>query len=131
MTLRPQACSDAVKASGEYLPGRASSSEDEFRWMDAGSVQITAIAMCLLAPMFAFAAEPATSAAKPRFMLKSSSTEAAPQQSGRYALRARFAPVESAGELREGENFTLIGRFAKGTVSCDFTAIFSNSFEGN
>lgn len=130
MTLRPQACSDAVKASGKYLSGRASSSEDEFRWMDAGSVRITAIAMCLLVPMFAFAADPATSTT-PRFTLKSSSTEAAPRQSGRYALRARFAPIESAGELREGKNFTLIGRFAKGGASCDGTTIFSNGFEGN
>jgi len=95
------------------------------------SIESIAAAMFLLTPMLVFAAEPATSGAKPRFTLKSSSTEAAPQQSGRYALRARFAPVESAGELREGKNFTLIGRFAKGTVSCDFTAIFSNSFEGN
>lgn len=103
------------------------------------SLESIALAIFLLAPMLALAAEPATraaattaaSAAKSRFTLKSSSTEAAPQQSGRYALRARFAPVESAGELREGENFTLIGRFAKGAVSCDFTAIFSNGFEGN
>ena len=95
------------------------------------SIESIAAAMLLLAPMLVFAAEPATSAAKPRFTLKSSSTEAAPQQSGRYRLRARFAPVESTGELRESENFTLIGRFAKGGASCDFTAIFSNGFEGN
>lgn len=90
----------------------------------------------LLAPMFALAAEPAptaeTNAAAPRFTLKSSSTDVAPQQSGRYTLRARFAPVESAGELREGGNFSLIGRFAKGSVSCGIGGvIFSNGFEGN
>lgn len=57
--------------------------------------------------------------------------EAAPQRSDRFTLRARFAPAESAGELRESANFTLIGRFAKGGVSCDFAAIFSDGFEGN
>ena len=36
------------------------------------------------------------------------------------------------GELREGDNFTLIGRFAKGNVSCGVGGvIFSNGFEGN
>lgn len=97
------------------------------------------LALLLLVPMYALAFEPATAAelitpsdvAKSRFTLKSSSTEVVPQQSGRYALRARFAPVESAGELREGDHFTVIGRFAKGTVNCDFNAIFSNGFEGN
>jgi hypothetical protein len=57
--------------------------------------------------------------------------EAAPQQGGRYSLKARFAREESAGELREGGDFVLIGRFAKTGVSCDFTEIFSNGFEGN
>lgn len=58
--------------------------------------------------------------------------EAAPQHGDRYTLRARFAPVESAGELREGANFSLIGRFAKGGVSCGTGGvIFSNGFEGN
>lgn len=57
--------------------------------------------------------------------------EAAPQRGQRFTVRARFAPASSAGDLREGTNFTLIGRFAKGGVSCDFTAVFSDSFEGN
>ena len=98
------------------------------------------LALLLLAPVLVFAAGPAASAepataasvATPRFTLKSSSTEAAPQQSGRYSLRARFAPVENAGELREGDHFTLIGSFAKGGVSCGIGGvIFSNGFEGN
>ena len=46
-------------------------------------------------------------------------------------MKARFAREESAGELREGGDFVLIGRFAKTGVSCDFTEIFSNGFEGN
>lgn len=99
-----------------------------------------AIVMLLCVSPLAFAAEPATSTAvstavntaAPRFTLKSSSTEAAPQQSGRYSLRARFAPLSSAGELREGEHFTLIGRFAKGGVSCGTSGLpFSDGFEGN
>lgn len=100
---------------------------------------VSCLTLLLLVPALAFAAEPATSteattAASPttnRFTLKSSGTEVAPLQSGRYSLRARFAPAESAGELREGDRFTVIGRFAKGTVNCDFNAIFSNGFEGN
>ena len=89
--------------------------------------------MLALAAMSATPAETRAeaSATVPRFTLKSSSTEVAPQQSGHYSLRARFAPAESAGELREGDHFTVIGRFAKGTVNCDFNAIFSNGFEGN
>ena len=57
--------------------------------------------------------------------------EPAPLQSGRYTLKARLAREESAGELREGGGFALIGRFAKTGASCDFSAIFSNGFEGN
>jgi hypothetical protein len=99
-----------------------------------------ALVALLHVPALVFAAEPAASvrapsdvnAGAPRFTLKSSSTDAAPQQSGRYSLRARFAPAESAGELREGGNFSLIGRFAKGSVSCGpGGVIFSNGFEGN
>lgn len=94
------------------------------------------LALLLLVPMFALAAEPATateaSTAASRFKLKSSSTEAAPQQSNRFTLRARFTPVASAGELREGEDFTLISRFAKTGVSCGTGgSIFTNGFEGN
>ena len=99
-----------------------------------------ALATLLLGPALGFAAEPAVSAhattdvrdGAPRFTLKSSSTDAAPQQSGRYTLRARFAPEERAGELREGSNFSLIGRFAKGSFNCGpGGVIFSSGFEGN
>ena len=92
-----------------------------------------ALAMFLFAPAPAPAAEPGADAGvTTRFTLTSSSSEVAPQQSGRYSLRGRFAAVESAGELREGDNFTLIGRFAKGNVSCGVGGvIFSNGFEGN
>jgi hypothetical protein len=98
------------------------------------------LALLLLAPACLLAAEPptgneaghGTDAAPSRFRLAASSTEAAPQSSGRYSLRARFAPAESAGELREGGHFTLIGRLAKGNVSCSAGGtIFANGFEGN
>lgn len=99
-------------------------------------VECLVLAMFLCTP--ALAAEPASSAgaapetiATPRFTLKASSTESAAQQSGRYSLRARFAPAESAGELREGGGLALIGRFAKAGVSCDSNTLFSNGFEGN
>jgi hypothetical protein len=93
------------------------------------SVESIAVAMFMLTPMIA--AEPATGAAKQRFTLKSSSSDVAPQHSGSYSMRARFAPAESAGELREGKHFTLIGRFAKGGMNCDASTIFSNGFEGS
>ena len=107
------------------------------RLVRLGPVTRLTLALLLLAPTLAHAAESAARAeanatSTPRFTLTASSTEAAPQQSGRYTLRARFAPVESAGELREGANFSLIGRFAKGGVNCGTGGvIFSNGFEGN
>lgn len=68
--------------------------------------------------------------APPRLALKQAPRiESALQQSGRYTLTARFAREESAGELREGGDFALIGRFAKTGLSCDAGAIFSNGFE--
>lgn len=103
------------------------------------SHRVGCLALLLLAPMLALAVEPGSSTeaaptpstATSRFTLISSNTGVAPQQSDRYSLRARFAPVESAGELREGEHFTLIGRLAKGSVSCGAGTVFSNGFEGN
>jgi hypothetical protein len=65
-----------------------------------------------------------------RYTLKQATVEPAPQRTGRYALRGRFAKAESAGELREGENFVLIGRFAKAGVGCSVGRIFQNGFEG-
>jgi hypothetical protein len=67
-----------------------------------------------------------------RFSLRDARIEAAPERAGRYSVRGRIAPVASAGELREGENFVLIGRFAKAGVGCgaDGGLIFRNGFEG-
>ncbi len=94
------------------------------------------LALLLLPPTLSGAAESAkateANTATSRFKLKSSGTETAPQQSGRYTLRARFALAESAGELREGANFTLIGRFAKAGLNCATSGnLFANGFEGN
>lgn len=66
----------------------------------------------------------------PKLTLKSTPRiEPAAQTSARYTLNARFAREESAGELREGGGFALIGRFAKVGQSCDFTQIFRDGFE--
>ena len=52
------------------------------------------------------------------------------QSSGRYTVRARFAAEEPGGELREGGDFVLIGRIAKGGVVCAPTdAVFGDGFE--
>lgn len=76
------------------------------------------------------ASDNAPSSKAPRLTLKQAPRiESALQQSGRYTLTARFAREESAGDLREGGDFALIGRFAKTGVSCDAGAIFSNGFE--
>ncbi len=76
------------------------------------------------------AAEP--DATTSRLSLRNVSVEPAPQRSSRYRLQARFAPQASAGELREGGSFSLIGRFAKASVSCTIdSSIFKNGFEGS
>ncbi len=85
------------------------------------------LCLCLVAGPVS-AAEP--DATKPRFSLHNASTEPAPQQSGRYALRARFQREERAGELREGGGLVLIGRFAKASVGCNADTVFRNGFEG-
>ncbi len=64
-----------------------------------------------------------------RYSLRQVTAEPAPLRSSRYAVRARFAAAESAGDLREGANFTLIGKFAKGGASCSAFALFSDGFE--
>ena len=52
------------------------------------------------------------------------------QSSGRYTVRARFAADAPGGELREGGDFVLIGRLAKGGVVCTPTdAVFGDGFE--
>ncbi|MCI1711175.1 MAG: hypothetical protein LKM32_01040 [Chiayiivirga sp.] len=91
--------------------------------------------MLALAAGSSLAAEPpapAIATSTSRFALKHPPRiEPTPQQAGRYTLKARFAREESAGELREGERFTLIGRLVKGGASCDANTLFSNGFEGN
>lgn len=67
-----------------------------------------------------------------RLSLREARIERAGEQAGRYTVRARFAPQESAGELREGEGFALIGRLAKaGAAACGTGTVFRNGFEGN
>jgi len=61
--------------------------------------------------------------------LVSCATEPTPQPSGRHSLRARFQREERVGELREGGEFALIGRFAKAGVGCDANTIFRNGIE--
>lgn len=81
-------------------------------------------------PAWSAAADDA-SVAEPRLSLKAPpAIESAPQHGGRFTLRARFAPASSAGDLHESTNFTLIGRFAKRGLSCDFNAMFADGFEG-
>jgi hypothetical protein len=63
------------------------------------------------------------------FTLSKGRFERTGERAGRYTLRARLAPVESAGELRESGSFALIGRFAKAGASCDGDRIFSDGFE--
>lgn len=67
----------------------------------------------------------------PRFRLRAPATiEPAPQQGGNYTLEARFAAQPSAGDLREGGRYSLIGRIAaKGSVACGTPAIFDDGFE--
>ena len=95
-----------------------------------GTCASLALGLCVCAPI-AIAAEPTPNAevsASSRYRLTSSSSEPT-RTSDRYTLRARFAPLESAGELREGSGFTLIGRFAKAGASCDANTLFKNGFE--
>ena len=95
------------------------------------SLRLLAPLLLLTAPAWA-ADQAAPEPGRPRLTLKHApQIEAAPLQSPRFTLTARFAREESAGELREGGGFALIGRFAKTGASCDFSAIFSNGFEGN
>ncbi len=94
-------------------------------------IQFVALTLLLCLGARASAAEGET-APPSRLSLKSPARiEPAPQQSARYILKARLAREESAGELREGGGFALIGRFAKAGMNCDFSDIFSNGFEGN
>lgn len=96
--------------------------------MNAMRLLLPAIALlsCTCGPAFA-ADTDATPAS--RLSLKSARIEPAPAHAGRYTISGRFAAAESAGELREGGDFVLIGRFAKGNINCDAGTIFLNGFE--
>lgn len=95
------------------------------------------LALVVLTAPNAHAAEPApssTSTPSPstRYTLKQARIDATDTPTSRYSVNARFAPVESAGELREGATFSLIGRFAKAGSGCSIDGtIFRNGFEGN
>lgn len=79
------------------------------------------------------AAAPAMGQSQPSVLsLKSAPRiETTPQQGGQYTLKARNAREEKAGELRQGNPFALIGRVGLLGENCDFSALFSNGFEGN
>lgn len=83
--------------------------------------------------LLAVGAAPAMAQPPPSTLsLKSSPRiEAAPQHGGRFTLKARIAREEKAGELRQGDQFTLIGRIGLLGESCDFSVLFSNGFEGS
>jgi hypothetical protein len=95
----------------------------------------TLLATLLLAgPLVAAAAPPpaAVETPVPRLALRSAQLERAAQGEGRFAIKARLAPAESAGELREGGDFVLIGRLQKaGAAACGSGTVFKNGFEGN
>lgn len=96
----------------------------------AGASLLGALALCDAALAATLSSEADAGADLSRLRLVSSHTEPAPQQSGRYSLRARFQREEREGELREGGDFVLIGRIAKAGASCDANALFRNGFEG-
>jgi hypothetical protein len=81
------------------------------------------------APEGASAPDGTRAAAGTHLTLRAVAIEPAPDPAARYTLRARLAPVESPGELRESGSFALIGRFAKAGASCDGDRIFSDGFE--
>jgi hypothetical protein len=88
-------------------------------------------ALAGVAPLAAAGAPDADPDAKPssRFTTRNARLDDVPQGAGRYQLRARFAAPETAGDLREGGGWALIGRFAKAGASCDFDPIFRDGFE--
>ena len=89
-------------------------------------------ALWLLGATLPCAAEEASaSSSASRYSLRQVRAEASTvSDSGRYSVRARFAPAENAGELREGEHYTLIGRFAKAGSGCSAEGtIFRDGFE--
>jgi hypothetical protein len=78
------------------------------------------------------AADAQAASATARLTLRAAQLERAPQGDGRFAIRARFAREERAGELRESGGFVLLGRIAKaGAASCGGDTVFRNGFEGS
>jgi hypothetical protein len=88
---------------------------------------------CAGAASTADAVEPRSSATPPRLAFASVRIDAVPTESRYRVARVRVSPVESAGELREGAGYALIGRFAKaaGAGCAGDSSIFRNGFEGN
>lgn len=91
----------------------------------------TALLLIAAAPVAAAQSRTQQAAQRPELRLAAQQVEPAAQSAGRFRLRARFAPAESAGELREAKDLHLIGRFAKAGASCDASFVFRNGFEGN
>lgn len=84
------------------------------------------LVLLLFAPAMVFADDDT-----PRFALRAPATiEPAPATDGTFALKARFASQASAGELREGGRFRVIGRIAqRGAIACGTPEIFADGFE--
>ena len=86
------------------------------------------VALTLFAPLAA-AAESAAQTPPSRYSVEQARIETQ-QRSEHFSARGRIAPVESAGELREGQTFTLIGRLAKAGSGCPSgDQIFKHGFE--
>ncbi len=87
----------------------------------------------LFAGLLLLAATPATAQSPPSTLsLKSPpNIETAPQQNGSFTLKARLAREEKSGELRQGKQFTLIGRIGLLGEDCNVATLFSNGFEGD
>lgn len=89
-----------------------------------------AFAISMLLPALTWARAGDAESSSPRYRLEASRIEPATPSSARFTVSARFAPQAIAGELREGENRILIGRFAKASVGCGTgDVIFRNGFE--
>lgn len=68
----------------------------------------------------------------PRLALRAAQLERAPEGTGRFQVRARLAREATAGELREGREFVLLGRLAKaGAAACGSHTLFRDGFEGS
>ena len=92
-------------------------------------MRLAAAAMLLVASFSPLHASHATEAQGARYRLLR--VEGDRSASGRFTVRARLAPRATAGELREGGSFSLIGRLAKGNAICAIGgALLRDGFEG-